>query len=181
WAVDHREEFWATLIGTLRIRFRVKPARVLDPTSDPTRPDWLPGSELNIAESCLQAEGGKTAILSASETAPEVRRVTYAELRGLSDRVARGLDALGLSPGDRLPSLLPSDAGRDARASRPDDLPWDDFLGAAGTYEAVACLPGDPTNILFSSGTTKDPKAIPWSHTTPIKAAADAYLHHDVR
>jgi acetyl-CoA synthetase len=33
---------------------------------------------------------------------------------------------------------------------------------------------------LFSSGTTKDPKAIPWTHTTPIKAAADAYLHHDV-
>ena len=255
WSVAHREEFWATLIRTLGIPFRVKPARVLDPTSDPTRPDWLPGAELNIAESCLQAEGGKTAILSASETAPEVRRVTYAELRGLSDRVARGLDALGLSPGDRVALympmtpeavaaylgtvlsgrvvvgiadasappefekrariagaqavftvdayvrdgkdqhiyekvveaggpraiLLPSDAGRDARASRPDDLPWDDFLGAAGTYEAVACLPGDPTNILFSSGTTKDPKAIPWSHTTPIKAAADAYLHHDVR
>src|SRR5688572_22989055 len=36
-------------------------------------------------------------------------------------------------------------------------------------------------NILFSSGTTATPKAIPWNHTTPIKAAADAYLHHDIR
>src|SRR5207247_4539431 len=97
----------AALIPTLGIPFRVKPARVLDPTSDPTRPDWLPGAELNIAESCLQAEGGKTALLSASETAPEVRRVTYAELRGLSDRVARGLDALGLSPGDRVALYMP--------------------------------------------------------------------------
>jgi len=34
---------------------------------------------------------------------------------------------------------------------------------------------------LFSSGTTKDPKGIPWTHTTPIKSAADAYLHLDVR
>jgi acetyl-CoA synthetase len=49
------------------------------------------------------------------------------------------------------------------------------------TYDAVSCRPGDPTNILFSSGTTKDPKGIPWTHTTPIKAIADAYLHLDVR
>ena len=36
------------------------------------------------------------------------------------------------------------------------------------------------TNILFSSGTTGEPKAIPWTHTTPIKCAADAHLHHDI-
>src|SRR3990167_8623735 len=36
-------------------------------------------------------------------------------------------------------------------------------------------------NILFSSGTTGDPKAIPWSHTTAIKAASDAYLHHNIQ
>jgi len=30
----------------------------------------------------------------------------------------------------------------------------------------------DPTNLLFSSGTTGTPKAIPWNQTTPIKAAA---------
>src|SRR6059058_2448112 len=47
-------------------------------------------------------------------------------------------------------------------------------------FDAVPCNPSDPSNILFSSGTTKDPKAIPWTHTTPIKAAADAYLHQDV-
>ncbi len=36
-------------------------------------------------------------------------------------------------------------------------------------------------NILFSSGTTGEPKAIPWSQTTPIKCAADAHFHQDVR
>ena len=39
----------------------------------------------------------------------------------------------------------------------------------------------DHTNILFSSGTTAEPKAIPWTQTTPIKCAADAYLHHDIQ
>ena len=64
---------------------------------------------------------------------------------------------------------------------RDDDLAWEDFLGDRDTYDAVPCHPGEPTNILFSSGTTKDPKGIPWTHTTPIKSAADAYLHLDVR
>ena len=37
------------------------------------------------------------------------------------------------------------------------------------------------SNILFSSGTTGTPKAIPWTQLTPIKAAADAWAHHDVQ
>ncbi len=63
---------------------------------------------------------------------------------------------------------------------RDGDLAWADFL-SDDTYDAVSCRPGDHTNILFSSGTTKDPKAIPWTHTTPIKSAADAYIHQDIR
>jgi acetyl-CoA synthetase len=35
--------------------------------------------------------------------------------------------------------------------------------------------------VLFSSGTTGDPKAIPWDHLTPIKAACDGHLHGDIR
>ena len=43
--------------------------------------------------------------------------------------------------------------------------------------EAVECGPDDAINILFSSGTTGEPKAIPWTQTTPIKCAADAHFH----
>ena len=64
---------------------------------------------------------------------------------------------------------------------RPGDLPWSSFLSDDDTFESVACDPADPTNILFSSGTTGEPKAIPWTQTTPIKAAVDGYLHHDIR
>ena len=39
----------------------------------------------------------------------------------------------------------------------------------------------DISNILFSSGTTGDPKAIPWSHVTPIRCGSDAFAHHDIR
>lgn len=63
---------------------------------------------------------------------------------------------------------------------RKDDLRFDDFLVQDDTYRSTACTPEQSSNILFSSGTTGTPKAIPWDHTTPIKAAADAYFHHDV-
>jgi acetyl-CoA synthetase len=76
--------------------------------------------------------------------------------------------------------VLESDVATAVRTERPQDLSWPEFLASKDEYEAVACRPSDPSNILFSSGTTKDPKAIPWTHTTPIKAAVDAYLHHDV-
>ena len=64
---------------------------------------------------------------------------------------------------------------------RPGDCHWRDFLGPEKAFAAVPRTPEDHANILFSSGTTGDPKAIPWSHTTPIKCAVDGYLHHDIR
>lgn len=36
-------------------------------------------------------------------------------------------------------------------------------------------------NILFSSGTTSEPKAIPWTQITPIKSASDGYYHQDIQ
>jgi acetyl-CoA synthetase len=76
--------------------------------------------------------------------------------------------------------VLPAEGASRGTPLREGDLAWDAFLPKRGEFEAVSCLPSDPTNILFSSGTTKDPKAIPWTQTTPIKAAADGLLHQDV-
>ena len=64
---------------------------------------------------------------------------------------------------------------------RQGDLTWDEFLSDIDRFDAVGCDPHGHTNILFSSGTTGEPKAIPWTQTTPIKCAADAYLHHDIQ
>ncbi len=255
WSVTHREDFWARMIREVGIAFRKEPERILDPGSDAARPDWLPGAELNIAESCFRADAAKTAIVSASEATSELRRLTYGELLRLSARVANGLEALGIGARDRVALYMPMTpeavavylgvilAGRcvvgiadtvappdlerrvriaDAKAvftidayrrggkdlgiyekvveakvpravvvpsegessvflERPGDVAWEDFLGEREPLDVAVRTPGDFTNILFSSGTTKDPKAIPWTHTTPIKSAVDAYLHMDAR
>ena len=63
---------------------------------------------------------------------------------------------------------------------REDDLDWESFLADEISFCPIDCNPSDTTNILFSSGTTGDPKAIPWTHLTPIRAASDAHFHHDI-
>ncbi len=63
---------------------------------------------------------------------------------------------------------------------RPQDKAWGDFLSDNDEFEAIACNVDDPINILFSSGTTGDPKAIPWTHLTPIKCGIDGYCHQDI-
>ncbi len=63
---------------------------------------------------------------------------------------------------------------------REGDLLWERFLSKNDSFEPVIGAPDAPTNYIFSSGTTGDPKCIPWDHTTPIKCASDAHWHQDI-
>lgn len=63
---------------------------------------------------------------------------------------------------------------------RNGDVFWDTFLSSKTEFKTVIQNPEDIITILFSSGTTGDPKAIPWTHTTPIKCASDGYYHQDI-
>jgi acetyl-CoA synthetase len=255
WAAEDRAGFWRTMAGRLGIRFRRKFDAVVDLKDGADNPRWFPGAEMNIVESCFQAPGGTPAVVSARESDPEGLAVlSYRDLERLTNRVANGLAAWGLRPGDavavdmpmtplsvpiylglvaagcvvvsiadsfapheiatrlriagakaiftqdhlprggkRLPLyakvveanapravVLPS--GGDAPVSlRPQDVRWDAFLSDDDAFTAVPRRPHDATNVLFSSGTTGDPKAIPWNQTTPLKCGADGHLHHDIR
>jgi acetyl-CoA synthetase len=64
---------------------------------------------------------------------------------------------------------------------RRGDVLWNDFLQAANGKPFRAAEPDDTINILFSSGTTGEAKAIPWIQTTPIKCAMDAHFHQNVQ
>ena len=61
------------------------------------------------------------------------------------------------------------------------DLTWQQFLSENKTFSSIQADPEDTITILFSSGTTGNPKAIPWNHITPIKSASDGYYHHDIQ
>lgn len=60
------------------------------------------------------------------------------------------------------------------------DVAWEDFLSSAEPGPGFTGAPEHVTNVLFSSGTTGAPKAIPWTEITPLKCGLDAHFHHDV-
>ncbi|KAI3461883.1 hypothetical protein Pfo_018546 [Paulownia fortunei] len=70
---------------------------------------------------------------------------------------------------------------------RNQDSSWKTFLSSAyrlprWNYYSPVYQPIDSvTNILFSSGTTGEPKAIPWTQLSPIRCAADSWTHLDVQ
>ena len=72
---------------------------------------------------------------------------------------------------------------------RQGDITWEAFVDLknnAGSRRSSSFTPyiassDDTSTILFSSGTTGEPKAIPWSHVTPFRCAADAFFHQDTR
>ena len=63
---------------------------------------------------------------------------------------------------------------------RHHDIAWSDLLSTDDNFASVTGDPYRTTNILFSSGTTGEPKAIPWNHLTPIKSAMDGHYHQDI-
>ena len=132
---------------------------------------------------------GCTAVgIADSFAADEIRvrlRITGAKAIFTQDEMLRGGKALPLYDkvieADAPAAIVFGCGGRRAAVSRAGDLGWEDFLSDDAVFLPVACEPDAPTNILFSSGTTGEPKAIPWTHTTPIKCAADGWLHQDIR
>ena len=86
----------------------------------------------------------------------------------------------GAAPGAVSSGLAPSGSRSGVRRLRPGDISWPDLLSSDDTFESATGDPYRTANILFSSGTTSEPKAVPWNHLTPIKSAMDGYFHQDI-
>ncbi len=253
WSIENRDDFWEYTLKKLGIRFHKPYEKISDLSQGVENPVWLPGAEMNIAESCFQADGRRTAVVYASEKDPGIRTISYAELERRVDDVLFSMKKAGLKPGDYvgidmsmnpeavviflaalkggMPVITVADSfapeqiairfsitepklvftqdylyrnGKhlplyekikqaEAPATvvipvstkkiplRPGDQLWPDFLHSApGKQPYHYASPMEDIIVLFSSGTTSEPKAIPWNHVTAVKSAADAYYHHDI-
>ena len=132
--------------------------------------------------------GAVAVCIADSFAAAEVERrvrIAGARLIVTQDVVVRGGKSLALYErlaSAALPPMVVTSAGDgDALRLRKEDVSWDAFFEGA---EEAAPKIGDAADIctvLFSSGTTADPKAILWPQTPPIKCAADGFLYQDIR
>nr|XP_015627842.1 probable acyl-activating enzyme 18, peroxisomal isoform X4 [Oryza sativa Japonica Group] len=81
--------------------------------------------------------------------------------------------------------VIPATGGFLGVSLRNGDMSWKDFLSCAAGRSSIyptVYQPSDAlTNILFSSGTTGEPKAIPWSQLSPIRCTCDTWAHLDIQ
>lgn len=72
--------------------------------------------------------------------------------------------------------VIPSESSGGSVQLHSGDISWDTFVQPALSqphlvlaFEPAHVAPHTIMNVLFSSGTTGAPKAIPWPHTTPFR------------
>ena len=97
----------------------------------------------------------------------------------VSVRLGRTLPMYAKCVEARSPRAIVVETGADIDL-RVGDETWDAFMDRGQPFAPFVAEADCYTNILFSSGTTGEPKAIPWTQTTPIKAAMDGRYHHDI-
>jgi acetyl-CoA synthetase len=107
-SVDEPERFWHELMNEMDVQWFEPYRQVMDVSRGPEWSQWFIGGRLNIAHNCLDrwAESGRVACICEGESG-ETRSLTFRELRDEANRVANGLVALGLEPGDRVAVCMP--------------------------------------------------------------------------
>ena len=115
WSVDTPEQFWpavwrhGAVIADERDGRQPWDEVVVrgDRMTPPDHATWFSGARLNFAENLLRRDDDCAALISWTE---EGRRgsLTFAELRREVARIAGGLRAVGVMPGDRVAGFLPN-------------------------------------------------------------------------
>src|SRR5215813_271953 len=102
------ERFWDEVMREIRVEWFTPYTRVLDDSRGPEWTTWFTGGTLNIAHNCLDrwAPTDRIACIWEGENG-DTRTVTFRDVFVEANRVANGLRALGLQPGDRVALCLP--------------------------------------------------------------------------
>ena len=104
------EWFWGAIVQDLGIEFFRPYEKVLDQSEGIPWSRWFTGGTINLAHNCVDRWADRTpdslAVVWEGEDG-KVRRVSYRELREMADRLANGLESLGVRAGDAVGIFLP--------------------------------------------------------------------------
>jgi acetoacetyl-CoA synthetase len=107
WSVDDLDAFWGSIWDFFDVQASAPYERVLGRREMPGA-QWFEGARLNYAEHVFRDKRDEdVAIRHASELRP-LAAMTWRELRILTARIAAGLRAQGVGPGDRVVAYLPN-------------------------------------------------------------------------
>jgi acetoacetyl-CoA synthetase len=107
WSTDDLDGFWASIVQFCDVEFDTPATAVL---ADERMPGavWFPGGTLNFAAHAFRdRDPAAVAIRHASELRP-LSVWTWGDLHAETARLAAGLRALGVGPGDRVAAYMPN-------------------------------------------------------------------------
>ena len=107
WSVAEPAAFWEAIWRFTGVVHSRPWARVLDHPERFPGARWFPDARLNFAENLLRRRDEGIALIGRLENGAR-RTLTHAELHDAVARVAAGLRARGVMPGDRVAAFLPN-------------------------------------------------------------------------
>jgi acetyl-CoA synthetase len=198
-STDDIEWFWDAVVRDLDIRFFEPYRRVVDRSHGSEWATWFTDAKVNLAHQCVdvwaERTPGAVAVIWEAEDG-EVRRVTYAELRAMTDRLANGLLSLGVGPRDTVGIFLPmaietvaavmacsklgaiwvpifSGFGPDAVAARLDDAGCRVLITADGSLRKGAAVPMRETAAAAADAAASVERIVTWRRLGLEPAAGD--------
>jgi acetoacetyl-CoA synthetase len=107
WAVREPAAFWGEVARFSGVRAEWGDGPVIEQGERMPGARWFPGTRLNFAANLLRFDDDRAAIVFVNERG-ERRVLSHRELRSEVARVAAGLAALGIAPGDRVAGFVPN-------------------------------------------------------------------------
>ncbi|MGE0467722.1 MAG: AMP-binding protein, partial [Steroidobacteraceae bacterium] len=107
WSIHQPAAFWEALFDFAGVIAERDAGPVLESGERMPGARWFPGTRLNFAENLLRGPDAEPALVFRSERGQR-RELSWRELRAEVARVAAGLRAEGVGPGDRVAGFLPN-------------------------------------------------------------------------
>jgi acetyl-CoA synthetase len=158
---DDIEWFWDAVVKDLGIDFYEPYERVLDVSEGKPWARWFAGGRINLAHNCVDRWAERTpekpAVLWEGEDGA-VRRVSYAELQSMANRLAGGLRQLGVEAGDRVGIFMPmapETIAATLACAKLGAIYLPIFSGYAADAVATRLQDADAKILITSDGTTR--------------------------
>ncbi len=107
WSVADLPAFWAAFATWSGVIWRKEPDQVLVEGNGAEGARWFTGAELNYADHVLRQPAESPALVALHESGSRIQ-LTYGELTTAAGAIARGLQRLGVTSGDRVAAVLPN-------------------------------------------------------------------------
>ena len=107
WSIDERAAFWGALAAFAEWRAEHGAGAVLENGDAMPGARWFTGTRLNFAENLLARRDAHPALVFVNEDGAR-RSLSYLELHARVARIAAGLAAAGVGPGDIVAGFLPN-------------------------------------------------------------------------